>query len=282
MKKSKKIIGFTALSLALLSGAFYANNFIGSANTQSTQGYEKVVAEQQNSLKTFDDILGLADNILIGTVVSQEDNEDGAFKSTFAVEGQLKGSAENLIDVYEVPGHLEVGKKYILFLEYWEGEFYPNPVFTSVNKDAIIEIQNNNELKGAEKFIKAKNKDELVKYIKNSDSAKLLTKKQFNVVNKYASDDQLISSSTTILSIIPKEIIEENKHIKVAKIEITESFKGSLKSDTLMLPPSIEVGKEYLVFLKEKNGTLTISSREGSVISKNNSQWGELIRKIQQ
>ena len=250
---------------------------------------EENLSHQSESLvslvKTLDDLIRVSDNIVIGTVTDEEPFSEGpTYKFTFAVKNELKGNVEaKSIDVYEYYGDLEKGKEYILFLGYWESELYPKPVYTSYNKDFLIEVRKN-ALIGGESFVGQKTKDEMIEYIKSSKEVSVFSEKEGAVIEKAKDITELISISDQIIHLVPKEINLENMYVKNVNAKVIQTLKGSYEEELLPLnlPATIDLEKEYIVFLKEEDG-LTITTREGSVVSKDNEAlWQEILNKFAQ
>jgi hypothetical protein len=50
-----------------------------------------------------------------------------------------------------------------------------------------------------------------------------------------------------------------------------------------LLPSTVEIGKEYLVFLKKRDNVLTLTTREESVISKEDTElWDGVMNQIEE
>lgn len=284
-----KKLTLTTLALGLAVTLFASHNVLKSQASNHENHNETTITQEHQDDPTelqfnnLDDLIKIADNVVIGTVkASEQFNEDGAYKFTFVVEDQLKGKAESTIDVYESKGNLELNKKYALFLNYWEHELYENPVYASVGPGAIIEIQND-QLVGDKKFINdLKGKDSLVEKISNSPNVKEHNKKEFNIVKKADSTSSLKDLSKYIVKIVPTEIVTENKNVKAVKVNVLEAFKGQMKNEvTLLLPVEVELNKEYLVFLKDRGNIITLTTQQGSVVSKDDPLWDQIVSELQ-
>lgn len=241
-------------------------------------------------IKDLNDVVKLSDNIVIGKVLDEKKyNDSNTYKYTFLVENELKGKVESEeIDVYEAYGRLKKDKEYILFLAFWEDELYPKPVYTSVYKDFIVEINQNN-LIGEEELVGQKTKDEFINAIKKSSYVKSVTINNVNnkiVIEKANDLEHLISLSDNIIQIVPKTLQEENIYVKAVEVEVLNTLKGTIKPGNLflVLPADINLGNEYIVFLKDKeNGVYGITTREGSVVSKDNKElWQKIMNKFDQ
>lgn len=239
------------------------------------------------AINNIDDLINYSDTIIIGTVMNVVNfGADGTNKYSVSVNNALKGpAASDIIDVYGVGDILEIGKQYALFLGYWESELFPEPVYNLKDNSLIIEVQQNN-LIGAEKILEGKTTEELISYIKGpnvSKKAKVLSDSpEFEIIDKLNSMDDLVSLSENILHIIPNEIIHENLYVRSVNATIVDVLKGSITDDKIFvnLPSTVEVGNEYIIFLKEGPENLLVT-REGSVVSKDDEKtWQAILEQV--
>ena len=276
MKSLRKAFVVTFSCLFLLMGCVEENNQVIQESKGEIISYE---SESTLRLETLEDLIRISDNIVIGIVTDEVQYSGSTLKFTFTVNNELKGNVDaKSIDVYEYYGDLEKGKEYILFLEFWEDELYPRPVYTSYNKGSLIEV-NRNTLLGGETYVGNKTKDEMIEYIKSSKEVSVFSEKEDAVIEKAKDLAQLISISDHILHIVPKEVIHENMYVKTVGIEVLQKLKGSLNYEinSLNLPATIDLEKEYIVFLKENDG-LGLATRDGSVVSKDNEAlWQDIL-----
>lgn len=234
-----------------------------------------ILSEEINDL---DELIRISDRIVVGTVTDEEQFSEGpSYKFTFSVSDELKGNVEaESIDVYEFHDDFKKGKEYLLFLSFWESELYPRPVYTSHNKDSLIEVKRN-KLIGGEKYVGKKKKDEMIQYIKNSKEVNVFSKKEDAVIEKANNLAELISLSNQIIHLVPQEIILENIYVKNVNAKVIQTLKGSYEKEilSLNLPATIDLDKEYIVFLKEDG---SLATREGSIVYKDNKAlWQEIL-----
>ncbi|MFE7065175.1 hypothetical protein ACFVAD_24025 [Sutcliffiella sp. NPDC057660] len=110
--------------------------------------------------------------IVVGEVEGLEDYAIDGTKYKVKITQQLKGKLEeDVIDVYERPNDMEINQTVLLFLERWESEFYPDPLFNAL--DESIMIIKNLDVKGNEKFLKdnLNFKNNLIKFIQKEGSS---------------------------------------------------------------------------------------------------------------
>lgn len=232
-------------------------------------------------IETLEQLIEMSHHVLYGKIESVEDFDGSTKKITVVVIKEMIGETNsNYIDIYEYEEFLEVGKEFLLFLESWEDELYPKPVYNVIRTNAF-EVENGEmvETKESKKFFKEHSKNEIEKFITSSSNGKIKSAPHKN--EKPTSLDELIHISGHILHIIPREILAENKYVKNVNVEVLKEFKGRFNQNLpLSLPSSIEIDKEYIIFLKG-NEEFDLATREGSVVPKSHSkQWHEVINKL--
>lgn len=287
MKSIKKISVVTLSCLFLATGCAEekSQTVQETANQESEKIFATVNKESEDTFEitNLDDLIKVSGNIVVGNVIYREQfNDMGTDKYTVSIKHQLKGNTKTeIIDVYESLGMLEDGKEYILFLEYWESELYPNPVYTPVNENAVIEI-NQNTLIGQEKLISQKTTDEMINYIKEAPGINWHSNNDDKVIEKASNVKELASLSSHILHIVPKAVIHENKYVKTLEVAVLQNFKGTINEEKIILnlPAEVMLEEEYIVFLKG-DGSYSLATREGSVVSKQNAtQWQDTLNEV--
>ena len=287
MRTIKKASVVTLSCLFFLTGCAEETNLAGQKTViQESEEISKIgnrESENTTEITNLDDLIIKSDNIVIGDVVEEEQFSGmDTYKYTVSVNNELKGKVETKsIDVYEAYGVLEKGKKYFLFLEYWENELYPNPVFTSISENSLIEIDQN-ALIGEEEIVGLQTMNEMINYIRNSPQVNLFSVEDNDVREKANNLEELISLSDNILRIVPKVVIHENKYVKTVEIEILQRYKGTISPDKLVLnlPANIILEKEYIVFLQGDEG-YRLATKQGSVVSKDEeSQWQDILKEV--
>lgn len=288
-KKSSVIV---LSALFLLIGCQEENDLVG-LDYNRLEDEEKVEKIHSEGLKdpnfninNLDDLIHNSDAIIMGTVMEAKPfDSSGTYQYIVSVDSPLMGpTPSNTINVYEIGGALEVGKQYALFLNYYELELYPNPIYNLIDESIIIEIQEQN-LIGAENIIAGKTTKELKNYIKNSNTVSLTASNSASVGNvvtdSVGSTKELVDLSSNIIHIIPKEINAENPYVKNFNVSIVNVLKGSIAYETLSLnlPSTVEVGKEYIVFLQDGLDYL-LATRKGSVVSKEEEETWQAINEL--
>lgn len=279
--KYKILVVVSFVLVCLLISYSYAVRY----KYEENQGTAKV--NSQNSyveeMKSIDDVVGASSNIIIGTVIEKEAFSDFTDKYLVSVDKNIKGAANaDGIDVYETKETLKVGDKYILFLQYHESVLYPNPTYTSVNKECIVKVVNN-KLIGNSKFVsESLDLDRLVQNIESSNNIAANLAKKYNIINKYETLDEQIENSDYILVITPISINKSNKYVSLVTAKAEAKLKGNVSDELeLILPADIQEGKKYIVFLRHNSDILELVAREGSIISEEQAdRWEEINKRF--
>ncbi|GAA0379728.1 hypothetical protein [Bacillus horti] len=281
-KTSMFVILTLSLSIILL---FQSNVFTSQNENQieqsSLEENQTVVYSSSKSLfePTLDNLIERAQFITVGTII--EDKEFDIFSREYKVQIQsvLKGEAiSKEIVVYDKVGRYQLDSTYVLFLGYWDDELFPNRIHTSIYKPAIVEITEDG-LVGYQEFIENHTDVSFIDYINNSLGIDSIQMQAVTVQEQAESLQELDQFSDHIIRIVPRSMNHEHKYIKFANVELLQIFKGDGIDTTypLALPPSIELGKEYIVFLKENEATLSLATRNGSVISVDDPEWTDAL-----
>lgn len=280
----RKFFIIIPVACILFVGSLILHNFNNKSATANNS--DNIVLSYSESVVQFEnvnDLVKYADNVIIGSII--EDNEFSKMtrEYTFLVEDELKGSVNSTrIKVYETNDTLSLGNKYILFLESSESEYFPETSYTSVDKDAIIKIDGKELVCEKSELIEdSKNIDDFIQKVKISPNLNYQREKPKNTnALSTKGDVDVFTQSDCVYQIIPKTITYENKYIKSVKVEFIKSYKGEFNEDSeIILPSDIEIGDEYIVFLKEKGNTLTITTKNESVLRKDDTNWDDFINK---
>lgn len=232
---------------------------------------ENFVFEEGENDIAYEDLESLiegAQYIVLGEVISSDNYAIDGTKYKVQINDILKGEIiEKTIDVYERPLEMAIGENVLLFLEGWESEFYPEPLYNAFD-GSIIKI-NKQEIIGSTKYLGSnlKSKDNLINYI-STESMKMENKNiKRKVKNTASSETELINLSDYVAIISPTDIIVENGQLKLVDINVLENLKGELYVASLFLPSNIKLNTKYKVYLQElEDGSITLTTRKGSVI----------------
>jgi hypothetical protein len=220
---------------------------------------------------TLDDLVENADYIVVGKIGDYEIfNEHGTNRYNVEVNSQFKGESVNSIKVYLGKDRVFLGHSYLMFLNSYENPYYPHPIVNGFvfPIDHTDTINFGNAIHG----FKEKNKEEVYEYITKSKGIKV-TRDKDKVKDKSINNQDLIDSSDHIVLVKLTKVNKINKYAIEAEIEIVQEYKGDLKVHQLLLPPMVKAGEEYLVFLREQDYTMKITTRYDSVREKGSDEW---------
>ncbi len=288
MNIAKRESFIIALALCiLLIGSLLLYNFNSKSATNSKN--KSIVISNTESTVQFNsvnDLTKYADNVIIGSIIEDNEFSKTTREYTFSVEEELKGSVDSSskIRVYETNDTLKLGNKYILFLESSESTYFPETSYTSVDKESIIEIKGQKLVcKKDELLDNSKDISDLVKEVKTSPGLSHIREGSKTVAAFSSGEDiDVFTKSDCVYRIIPREITYENKYIKSVKAEVLKSYKGEVnESSELILPSHIEIGNEYIVYLKKDGNTLTQTTKNKSVVQKDDASWSDFINKYE-
>ncbi len=258
------------------------NNSTPPASKQKSTSIDRLSKVHYENL---DDLILRADNILIGQV-SGIGEFKGSPKYEVEVKENLAGSSDSVIDLYDSSDEYHIGDELLLFLSYFASEYYPRPVYTTIGGKSTHVIRDGKAI-GLEKYGNGREMNELREYIvSNSPNRpeKSLAHNElpYQVVDEPESIAYLAQHSTFITRLVPKRVIDQNEYVTLVEVEIVEQLKGGLTETKILLPAYIEIGKEYVVCLKEREDlTLTLTTRNGSVLSEQEKDdQRELIEQI--
>jgi len=271
--KNKKI----ALAMTVLMACFgvFAYTAINDDKEDITVEYS-----MEHPYETLEDLLNEATHVVIGTIDDKETLGKWEEKYTMSIEESYLNAVDSeSIDVYEASGSLETGKKYVLFLEASESEYYPRTVYTSVVKDSMLEVSDGNIVNLNKYTSENQTLKELVKIFKKQGVKAEKSKTKRKVVDKFANHEAIIDSADVIIAVSVKNINEFNKFVSNYEVEVKKEYKGSIGDiKRLTLPTGIDEDGEVVLFLKEiGKQNYMIAARKDCVISKDGSErWNEI------
>jgi len=236
-------------------------------------------------LNSIDDLVKYAHAIVYGTVKDVEAFSEGTNEYSLKIIEELKvGMDAEEIYVYEIDDTLQVGESYLLFLSSFDGGLFPHPIYTSINKEAILRVENKDITHDSPHLPKNMTFNQTIQEIKNSPN--LTHQIQPETDSRLLSNTslrQLTDEADIIAEITPITFIAENKYMKVAEVKVNKNHKGRLDTEnSVHLPAFVEVDKEYLVYLTNDDGMLIVNSIDNSVINKSDQQkWDEAMQLLE-
>ncbi|XID90837.1 hypothetical protein ACF3MZ_20245 [Paenibacillaceae bacterium WGS1546] len=281
-------IAFVLLMIVLVT---LANNPMGKSQpeeiTESNPHQHIGSALSAVKFETLDDYIGYADHIVYGKLISSSKFDESTSEYVFSVEKQIKGdTASKQINVYYPQGELESGGSYLLFLERFDGGLYPSPEYNILYFDGMFEVDNDGTAHPNRFLTEKLSLDALIAKIKSSPA---ITKNRIKddselamVVREVATADELAADSDLIAHIQPEYIHVKNKYFVIAAVKVLKTYKGDFNEGwEVVLPSSIEIGKDYLVYLHKKSMAI-VTAKTGSVIPMSNEKaWNEALANLE-
>lgn len=267
------------LMILTIVGIMFNNKFVQSIN----QGNGEIYLDSASQIivfDTLDQVIEYADNIVLGTVVMAEDFSDALSKYTLKVDKNLKYNLDIYdIDVYEERGKMIAGSRYMLFLEELNHPLYSENSYTSFDKSMIIQINQDTIVTENNVLNKEKDLDKLMESICKSDKITKVRKKDYTVFNTLETTDDLVEKSDYILHLLPDKLHEYNKNVTEVKVNIIQQYKGHSLGDeiSIFLPNEVQSMEEYIVFLRDYDGSLLPTTRESSIIEIGTPEFEEVI-----
>lgn len=246
---------------------------IGCKNQESVNQIEgESVASQSVStveLNNLDDLVKYSQEIVYGTVIDVEPFSDTTHEYLIQVHETYKTKldAEDIY-VYEVEGTLNRGDSYVLFLNEFTGGFFPHPAYTSIHKESILKVDDQDLVHSSPQIPQNMVLDEIIQEISNSDglAQQVQTENDLVLLNN-ANLQELTDHADIIAEVTPTKFTTENKYMKIAEVKVINSHKGHLESGSIVhFPASIELEKEYLVYLRDVDGALFVNSVDKGII----------------
>lgn len=241
----------------------------------------------------LDEVIGKADIIVLGKVTMIENIGNQTDEHKFEIEKQYKGrTLSKNINVYEHMGTLKENQTYLLFLTELTIPYYPDKTYRSIDKGTIVAVHDE-KLKHSSQLISGdidfKN---LEKLIKASDQITVANAPIINypvIEQKRLTIDELINKADLIAHVKVSDILSGNKYVKDMKLDFNHVYDYKLAGThdldytklPYIMPATMELGHEYLIFLKYIDNMFYTVSVDGSIISINDSiLWNEAINKL--
>jgi len=265
----------------------------GCSSKQETPTYDIFTGMNQSikieTIRTLDDVILAADYIVLGKLNHIDSFKTGEILYSIQIEQQLKGHNKVEGQVIDVASQVKLSndnEQFLLFLDYIDSERFPSPIYTSIIHSNPITTAT---------FTEGPFKDEslpkIIKLVSESKQINSFNSVPREIIDEVASLEELYKLSDYIVHMKPKSSINENSRVKLVSFDLIKKYKGDeriMDREYVILPSEIELDKEYIVFFNsiEEEGsdvpTLMLSTRVGSIISKNNEeQWYQVIKLLE-
>ncbi|MFD1737188.1 hypothetical protein ACFSCX_11560 [Bacillus salitolerans] len=245
------------------------------------------ITEQEMTLKNA--IEKYSDHVVLGTINAFEklNNTRDVYKVTIS-DSVLGGTPEEILVYTAEKNILEMDKEYLLFLKDFSSNLYDQDFFV-LNEEFVIKVEEDGTLARlvdvfkktyVPPFVEEKfnNYGELKKYIQaNYNKKKKINKQSVDKLN----EKDLVDKADHIVIITVTEVTPVNNGLAIVGYRVNKAYKnGNLVNvHSLLLPNSVEVGKEYLIFLRNTEGSaVTITSRQGSILEKDSKEYEKMLK----
>lgn len=236
-------------------------------------------------------------NIVIGEIVNFEPSyiSNNSYLYSVKVSENFLGDVQtDIIKIESHKLHLEVGKRYLLFLNDYDSVFYPEKFYQTID-EFILKVDEADTLYRLEDpenkiFIKPFKEEEfnnvayLEKYINEIKHDNYFGKNPDKPAKQKANSiEELIDSSDHIVEIRVKNFIEGgNETVSAIEFDTKTVYKGNSSEPFIIVPnDSVKIGEDYLLFLVDKGTIVELTAREGSIINVNSSEYMEIKKDLE-
>ena len=217
-------------------------------------------------LTSLEDVMRYTSNIVRAKLESAEDFDGAVQIYQFSVTEDLNGNTPDEIHVYDAynSGYVE-GHSYYLFLCAGESALYPHTIYTTVVKDLILDVDAPEAaitVNGHDMSLPLTNLPDAVTAA--VDRGILGAKKGTTVALSDSDNIREVSAQADVVAQV-RVWGEQNANV-YASLYATETvsvLKGSADAVPayISLPPNLDSGSTYYIFLKGTGGDYTLFSR---------------------
>lgn len=297
--KSKKLIASIMIVVSVLLIAFTFN--LSKKPEMNTLNYfnpsSVVHGELKYELNFENAVTKLASHIIVGTPESIHDLNEAYDMIDVKVQECLMGDLKNdRISVRARKSALNMDGNYILFINTYDSPLFKNELYTLVSEyvmkvdkgDSVLLVENPVEKKYIKPFKEEKyNNVASIKASINEIKHKNIHKNKEAVVNKPSDINQLISISDHIFEITVTNVeniqsMNDNTMLSSVSYKIDKNYKGEGMEEQhrLLLPDNIMVGKKYLLFYKNKDESIVLATREGSIVEVGSQEYDKVVKAL--
>lgn len=252
----KKLVFILFMSLALFG--------CGGTNTDSASMPDYQISTVEYSYKeryqTLDEVIDHSDCIVKATLVSSEDFNGYINEYYFTVDEDYIGNGSSEVYMYDAynPEYIE-GHTYFLFLSKNDVALYPHPVYTTVAKGFILDLEDvvaQTEIMGTSVTIEL---NEVEEEIQQNIAGTSIYAVESDFIETEIMDGTDISNISEMADIIGKIRVSNeekgNKYASAYEIEVVGMLKGNEDAIAthMFLPSDLEEDRDYYVFLKESS-----------------------------
>jgi len=295
---NKKLLLFI-LPIFLFMGLFAFNFFKTEEIELNSFNYKNSPDEPLGSLLydlTFENAVNkFSANVIVGHVNESSYYSDRKSMYSIQVIEDLVGNTESVtINILTNKNILETGEEYILFLNSIDSPVYSEKFYVLLS-EFVLKIDNNNQLLRLEDSV---NMQYIPPFVDESKNNLTFAKSYINkikheniylknpkkvVVDEANSLNDLINISDHILEITVVSAENANETLLAVKYNVNEIYKGGNLTNInyLIMPTGIEEGKKYLIFLSNREESVTLATRKGSIIEEGTDNYENAIRLLE-
>lgn len=236
-----------------------------------------------------------SDHMVLGKVVSLDKLNNSRDVYKVKVNDTVLGDTPEEILVYAAEKNiLDINKEYLLFISDFSSNLYDKDFYV-LNEEFVIKVQENGDLKRLKDVFKKtyvppfiddkyNNYQELKKHIQSNYKKDKGNGNGKKAIDKL-SEKQLIAKADHIIKIKVTNITTVNNGLALVDYAITNAYKnGNLRNNhSLLLPNILKEGKEYLIFLnnREKDPeSVTLTTRQNSIFEEGSKQYKSIVKSL--
>lgn len=227
--------------------------------------------------------------VVIGEIIDEGPVVSGAQAMTVKTIERIKGDADDeFLQFHEYP--LEVGERYLLFLEKTELTAYPSARYVTYYDDSFLKISDGKlkaEAVGGDWYLGQlpEDADEAVEYLKSL--AEIYPESEvYSIPENFELTEENIKNCDCVFTMKPTEVYSSNGFTDEVIFNVTVNYKGTMTDLKQTLPKRIgfEKDKEYLLFMTNFSGEFTqLAAYNGAVICEDDENYSkalELVKSI--
>lgn len=206
----------------------------------------------------FETLAQYSSNIIEATLMTATDFSEGIIQYTFAVDTDYTNNTPAEIYMYDPynPAYVE-GHNYFLFMQGSENALYPHTIYSTVNKELILDCTDN--LKCGELYYNTKDVSifdipaAVQEAISNGSVGKALPTRENSEHLTVNSVETAFDKADAIVKVRFSSEESANPYVSVYRIAESETIKGPVEpvSSYICLEPNLNLDTDYCLFLKE-------------------------------
>lgn len=224
--------------------------------------------------------------VVVGEIIDEGTVVDGVQVMTVKTIERIKGDADDeFLQFHEYP--LEVGERYLLFLEKTELTAYPSARYITYYDNSFLKISDGKlkaEAVGSDWYLRQLPEDsgEAVEYLKSLPVTYSDTE-EYSIPENFELTEENIKNCDCVFTMKPTEVYSSNGFTDEVIFNVTANYKGTMTDLKQTLPKRIgfEKDKEYLLFMTNFSGEFTqLAAYNGAVICEDDENYSEALELV--